>query len=176
MILNPKHRQNIVSDKIFAVSKEYWRLQNILSPTKCWHNQNVGVDKILASTKCWHQQNTHIDKILAPTEILRWQKSRVYKMLAHAWKHLLTVWLCRVYSSWLLPDLADFLLLLPEGVDPTTCSRQVCHCHWPLCFYWRTLSRTVLAYCTCPPCRKGHKYWHRQNISAAKISLIFPKL
>jgi hypothetical protein len=39
-------------------------------------------------------------------------------------KYLLTVWLSRVHSRGLLPDLADDLLCLPEGVDPSTC-RQV---------------------------------------------------
>ncbi len=78
----------------------------------------------------------------------------------------LLFWPGRVRSSWLLPDLADVLLLLPEGVDPSTCSHQVCCCRWPPCFYGRTLSRTVPAYCTGPPCRKRHKYWHQQNIGA----------
>jgi hypothetical protein len=32
-----------------------------------------------------------------------------------------------------------------------------------------------LPHCTDSPCRKRHKYWHRQNIGA-KISLIFAKL
>jgi hypothetical protein len=36
----------------------------------------------------------------------------------------------------------------------------------PHCFYGRTLSRTVPACCTCPLCRKCHKYWGQQNIGA----------
>jgi len=68
-----------------------------------------------------------------------------------------TVWLGRVHSSWLLLDLADVLLRLPDSVDPSTCSRQVWCCHWPPCFYGLTLSRTVPACCTRPPCRKHHK-------------------
>ncbi len=121
---------------------------------------------MLASTKYSRRQNSRVDKILASTKYSCRHNSRADKILAHAREHLLTIWPGRVHSSWLLPDLADVLLCLPEGVDPSTCSRQVCRCHWPPCFYGRTLSCTVPAYCTGPPCRKRHKYWSRKNIGA----------
>ncbi len=89
-------------------------------------------------------------------------------MLAHARKHLLTVWLSIVHSSWLPSDLADVLLRLLDGVDPCTCSRQVSSCLWPPCFYGWTLSPTVPACCSGPPCRKRHKYWRRQSIGACQ--------
>ncbi len=111
-----------------------------------------------------------VDKILASTKFSRRQKSRVNKMLAQAQKNLFTAWLGRVHSSWLLPDLADDLLSLPEGVDSLACSPQVWCCLWSPCFYGRTLSRTVPACCTSQPCRKHHKFWRRQNIGADKIS------
>ncbi len=138
-------QKNIGADKMLALKKY----------SRC---QNVGVDKILALTKCWRQQ------ILALTKFPSRQNSWVDKMLAHARNHLLTVWSGRVQSSWLLSDLADVLLIFPELVDLSTCSRQVCRCHWPPCFYGRTLSCTVWAYCNGPPCRKCHKYWCQQNI------------
>jgi hypothetical protein len=64
---------------------------------KYWRRQNIGADKILAETKYWRRQKY-------------WRR--------HARKHLLTVWLGRVYSSWLLPDLAEDLLLLLEVLIP----------------------------------------------------------
>ncbi len=79
----------------------------------------------------------------------------------------------RVRSSWLLPDLSDVLLLLPEGIDPSTCSRQMCCCWWAPCFYGQTLSCTVPAYCTGPPCRKRHKYWCWKNIGACQDFIDF---
>ncbi len=81
-----------------------------------------------------------------------------------AQKNLLIVWLVRVHSSWLLPDLVDDLLYLPDGVDSLPCSCQVWRCLWLPCFYGQTLSRTVPACCTGPPCRKRHKFRRRQNI------------
>ncbi len=147
-------------------STENIGVDKMLSWTKYSHQQNVGIDKIFASTKYWRQQNTHVNKILVSTKYSCRQNSHIEKMSAQARKYLLTVWLSRVHSCWLLPDLADDLLRLLEGVDPSTCSRQVCRCHCPPCFYGRTLSHTVPAYCTGPPCRKRHKYWHQQNIGA----------
>ncbi len=116
----------------------------MLALTKYSYRQNTGVDKILASTKYSLRQNVGVAKIRASTKYSHRQNPRVDKMLAHAWKLLLTVWPGRVHSSWLLPDLADVLLRIPEGVDPSTCSRQVCRCHWPPCFFGRTFSRTVV--------------------------------
>ena len=103
--------------------------------------QNLGVDKILALTKSWRRQN-----------------------VAQMQKNPLTVWLGRVHSCWLLPDLAEDILRFPDGVALFPCSRQVWRCLWPPCFYWRTFSRTVPAYSTGLPCWKRHKFWHRQNI------------
>ncbi len=144
----------------------------MLALTRCWRRQNTRVDKMLALTNYSRWQITRVDKIIALTEISRQQnprvdkKSSVNKMLVHVQKHLLTVWLSRVHSSWLLPNLADVLLRLPDGVDSSACNRQVCPCLCPPCFYGRTLSRTVPACCTGLLCRKRHKYWSRQNIGA----------
>jgi hypothetical protein len=108
----------------------------ILALTKCWHRQNSLVDKILAltknpcldkmlaSTKSSGRQNVGIDKILASTKY--W---RIWKIFG--WQNVgvevsLLFWIVGVYRSWLYPDLADVLLSLPEGVDLSTCSRQVC--------------------------------------------------
>ncbi len=126
--------------------------------------QNSCTDKILALTKISRRQNSRADKNLASTKISLRQKSRVDKMLAQSQKDPLTVWLGRVHSCWLLPDLAEDLLRLPDGVDPFACSHQVWRCLWPPCFYGWTLSCTVTAYCTGPPCRKRHKFWPRRNI------------
>ncbi len=72
---------------------------------------------MLASTKYSRQQNSCVDKTLVSTKFSHQQNAQVRK-------YLLTVWLSRVHSRGLLPDLADDLLCFPEGVDPSTC-RQV---------------------------------------------------
>ncbi len=100
-----------------------------------------------ALTKYWRRQNLGVDKKLAQTQ-----------------KNPLTVWLSRVHSCWLLPDLDEDLLRLPDGDALFACSRQVWHCVWPPCFYGRTFSLTVPAYCIGLPCWKYHKFWRRQNI------------
>ncbi len=85
--------------------------------------QNSYIDKILMSTKFSHrqkfsgQQNSRVDKNLTFKKVLCQQKSCADKMWAQARKNVLTVWLGRVYSSWFLPDIADDLQRLPEGVD-----------------------------------------------------------
>ncbi len=147
-------RQNISCDK------EYWHRQNvgvdkILLSTKYWRQQNFGVHKILTSTKCWRRQNTRIDKILALTKSSRWQNVGACVEASPYF------WPGRVHSSWLLPDLADVLLRIPEGIDPSTCSRQVCRCHWPPCFYGQTLSRTVVPARHAENCHNigVDKYW-----------------
>jgi hypothetical protein len=134
-------RQNIGADKTLTATK-YWHRQKcscwqkLLASTKCWHLQNVGVnkvlvstnvavDKILVSTKYLHWQNVGVDKILTSTKSLRQQNAGIDKMLAQAQKYLLTFWLGRVCSSWLLPDLAG-VLLLPWRCWSLHCSRQVC--------------------------------------------------
>ena len=181
----------ILTDKILASTK-CWHRQNIggvkiLAASKCWRRQNIGVNKMLASTKYSRRQNVCVDKIFALTKWWRWQNIRVDKMLASTkyppWQNLgvnkswqmrgsisLLFWPGRIHSSWLLPDLADVLLLLPEGVNPSTCS------HWSPCSCGRALSRTVPAYCTGPPCRKCHKYWRWQNIGARQDFTNFAKL
>ncbi len=141
-------------------------MKNLSAATKHWCRQ-----KLLTSTKILRRQNSRVDKNparveknLASTKISRWQKSRVNKMLAQTQKDPLTVGLGRVHSCWLLPDLPEDLLLLPDSVDPFACSCQVWHCFWPPCFYGQTLSRTVPACCTGLPHWKRHKFWLRQNI------------
>ncbi len=96
--------------------------RNLKGATKYWRRQKcLCQQKILTSTKCWGRQDIRIDRMLASTNFLLrqkiWhrQKSSIDKMLAHAQEHLLTVWRGRVHSSWLLPNLADDLLHLPEG-------------------------------------------------------------
>ena len=145
-------------------STEIILIDKNLASTKFSHQQNPCVDKNLMSTKISRWQNSRADKNLASTKILLRQKSHVDKMLAQTQKDPLTVWLGRVHSCWLLPDLAEDLLRLPDGVDPFACSRQVWRCLWPPCFYGQTLSRTVPSYCTGPPCWKHNKFWQRQNI------------
>ncbi len=138
---------NLNTIQILAVTKywcqqnigaEYWRWQNTRVDRIYCRRQNTGVDKILASTKYWCRQNIGVVKILASTKC--WQ--------TQTQKDLLTVWLGRVHSCWLLPDLAEDLPRLTDGIDPFACSCQVSHFFWPLCFYGRTLSRTVPAYFT----------------------------
>ncbi len=143
----------------------------MLAPTEI-----IIVNKIVALTKILRQQKSHADKNLALTKILHQQKPCINKMLAQTQMNPLTVWHGRVHSFWLLPDLIEDLLRLPDGVDPFACSRQVWRCHWPPCFYGRTLSGTLRAYRTGPPCRKRHKFWRRQNISVCLKLLIFAKL
>ncbi len=138
--------------------------QNIGTNGNYWPRQNSRADKILASTKILHRQNSRADKNLASTKISLRQKSRIYKMLVQTQKDPLPVWLGRVHSCRLLPDLAEDLLCLPDGVDAFASSYQLWRCFWPPCFYGWTLSRTVTAYCTGPPCRKRHKFWPRRNI------------
>ncbi len=127
----------------------------MLASKKYWRWQNVGVDKIFALTNYSYRLNVGVDKVFASTKC--WRMPESISLLFRPG---------RVRSSWLFPDLAEVLLLLPVVVDPSMCSRQVCCCCWPPCFFERTLSHTVLAYCTKPPCRKRHKYCRRQNIDA----------
>ncbi len=87
-------------------------------------------------------------------------------MLAQAQKDPLTVWLGRVHCCWLLPDLAKDLLRLPDGF---ACSRQVWRCLCPHCFYGRTFSHTVPAYCTGPACWKRHKFRCQQNMATQAV-------
>ncbi len=83
-------------------------------------------------------------------------------MLAHAWKHLLTVWLGRVHSS--------SLILRPRWWSPTS-PRRCWSLHMqlpsvPLPLATLLLRADSLPHCTSPPCKKRHKYWHWQNIGA----------
>jgi hypothetical protein len=157
------------------VSAKHWRRQN-LSLTKYMRRQKLlASTKILASKKYWRRQNPGVDKILAFTKSWRQQKAGADKMMVQMQKNPLTVWHGRVHSCWLLPDLAEDLLCLPDGVTLFVCSRQVWGCLQLPCFYGRTLS--VPAYCTGPPCWKCHKFWRWQNIGLClKNSLIFAKL
>jgi hypothetical protein len=131
--------------------------------------QNVGADKISMATKYWHrqkllvstkfsqQQNSLDNKILVPTKFSRRQKSRVDKNLA------LTMFGTAESTA---ADFSQTSLKISfiSQIVLITCSRQVWHCLWPPCFYGRTISRTVLAYCTGPLCWKRHKFWRRENI------------
>ncbi len=127
-------------------------LTKLLVSTKYTHRQNVSVDKISASTKCWRRQHISVDKMLASTKSWRRQNVGADKKMAQTQKNPLTVWLGRIRSCWLLPGPAEDLLRLPDSVALFACSRQVRHCLQPPCFHGRTLSCTVLAYCTGPPC------------------------
>ena len=105
----------------------------------------------------------------------RQQNLGVDKKLVQMQKNPLTVWLGRVHNCWLLPDLAEDILRFPDGVALFACSRQVWRCLWSPCFYGWSLSRTVPAYCTSPPCWKRHKFWRRQNIGVGlKFTLFCP--
>ncbi len=89
--------------------------------TKLPLRQNSRVNKIPVSTKSRCRQNLGIDKMLAQTQ-----------------KNPLTVWLGRVHSCWLFPDLAEDLLRLLDGVDLFACCRHAWRL-WLPCFYGRTL-------------------------------------
>jgi hypothetical protein len=143
--------------------QNYWPIK-LLASKKYRRRQNIGVDKILVWTKSWCRQNLGADKIFASTKSLRLQKAGTDKKMAQTQKNPLTVWLGRITSCWLLPGTPEDLLRLPDGVALFACSRQVRHRLQTPCFYGRTLSRTVLAYCTSPPCWKCQKFWRRQNI------------
>jgi hypothetical protein len=96
--------------------------------TKVRHQQNIGVDKILALTKVRHRQNIGVDKMLASTKCCRRQNICVNKILAHAqimYKSSGASSYCfgLAKSAWLIPDLADVLLL--EDVVLSSCSHQV---------------------------------------------------
>jgi hypothetical protein len=74
-------RQNLLT------STKYWRQQNIgvnkiLVSTKCWRRQNVGVNKILTLTKCWRQQNIGVDKISVSTK--SWRRRRMIPLFGSA--------------------------------------------------------------------------------------------
>ncbi len=138
-------RQNIGSDKIHTSTK-------LLASTKYWCQQNVCADKILAFTKYVRQQNPGINKILASTKSWCQQKNGADKMLAQTKKNPHTVWPGRIHSCLLLPDLAEDLLCLPDGVALFACSGQVWRCLQTPCFHGRSLSRTEPAYCTGLPC------------------------
>ncbi len=127
--------------------------------------QNIGAGKIPASTKYLCRQNMGVNKIWASTESWRQQKAGADKKMKQMQENLLTVRLGRIRKCWLLPGPAEELLLLPDGVALFACSRQVRHCLQPPCFYGQTLSHTVPAYCTGPPCWKCPKLWRQQNIS-----------
>ncbi len=168
-----KHKTQLLIPNNHPLPKQnqkYWRWQNIgtykihalkkvLALTKYRRWQNIGVDKILALTKYWRWQNIGVDKILALTKSWRRQEAGADKMLAQTQKNPLTVWLGKVHSCWLLPDLVEDLLRLSDGVALFACSRQVWRCLQPSCFYGQTLSPTVLTYCTSLPCWKHHKFF-----------------
>ncbi len=131
----------------------------LLASTKYWHQQNVGADKILASTKYGHQRTPGIAKILVSTKSWGQQKDVADSKES---SYCLAI---RVHNCWLIPDLAEDLLCLPDGVALFACSGQVWCCLQTPCFHGRSLSRTEPAYCTSLPCWKRHKFWLRQNIS-----------
>jgi hypothetical protein len=123
----------------------------MLTPTKYWCRQKLGIDKTSASAKSRHQQNHGVDKTSALTK---------------CWC-LLLFWPGKVCSSWLLPDLAD--ALLPEGVVLSTCSCPVTGLHG------RTAPRIVPLGCIGQPgctglsCYKSSKYWRQQNIGTSLL-------
>ncbi len=129
-------------------------------------NKIIGVDKIYTSTKYWRQQN------LGSTKTWHRQKAGADRNMAKTQENLLSFRLGRICSWWLLLDPAEDLLLLPfDGVALCACSHQVRHSLRQPCFYGRTLSSTVPAYCTGPPCWKCPKLWRWQNIG---VRLKFP--
>jgi hypothetical protein len=73
-------------DNILISSTKYWLWQNIgikkilASSTKYLHWQNIGFDKILALTKYRRWQNIGVDKILALTKYWRWQNIGIDKI------------------------------------------------------------------------------------------------
>jgi hypothetical protein len=97
IIPNPKHRHNIVGDKLLALtensgdnkipaSTKFRRRQNssvdkIPALTKFLRRQNSGVYKIPVSTKSWRRQNPCVNKISGSTKFRRRQNSGVDKDL-----------------------------------------------------------------------------------------------
>ncbi len=107
------------------MATKYWRQQNIGGERNIWRRKNSCIDKILASLKI---------KNLALTKISRHKNFASTKCWRRRRRIPLLFWLGRVHSSWLIPDLAEDLLRLPDGVDPLACSRQVWRCLWPPAF------------------------------------------
>jgi hypothetical protein len=132
---------------------KYWRRQNIGGDRNYWRRQNSRVDKIPALTKSRRRQNLGIDKISASTKC--WRRHRRSPLL-----------FCTAEST-----AADFFqtslkisyvsLMVLISLHAVT---KYGVALWLPCFYGRTLSRTVPACRTGPPCRKRHKFWRQQII------------
>ncbi len=130
----------------------------MLALTKYLHWQNSRVDKILASTTFLRQQNTRVDKILVSTKFSCQQN-------VGAGAEVSPYCLARQSPQQLTSP-------RPRWCSPTS-PRRCWSLHMqspsmplPLAalLLWADSLRTVLAYCTGPPCRKHHKYWQRQTI------------
>ncbi len=131
--------------------QNFWRWQKYTRRQNYWRQQ-----KYVRRQKYTLQQNYCVDKIskytrrqnMGVNKILGRQKLGVDKKLAQTER-----WCRRRRISFLLGS-AESAACLPLP-----------------CFSGRTLSRTVPAYCTGPPCWKCPKLWRWQNIG---VRLKFP--
>jgi hypothetical protein len=131
-------------DKIWASTNIC--TNKILASTKVIRWQNIGVKKILVSTKFRGWQNIAVDKILALRKYMQQQNvGACADYVQVRWSIFLVFWPGKVRSIWLLPDLADVLLL--EDVVLSSCSHQVTGWHWPPRFYGQTLSALYRIIC-----------------------------
>ncbi len=140
------------------VATKYWRWQK-----HRLRQNNIGAYKTLAPPKCWRRQNNCVDKIIALTKYSCRQKSRVDKNLTSrkCWRMRGSISLLFGPAESTAADLSQTSLMF------SYVSQKVLippHAVAKCAFYGRTLSCTVPAYCTGPPCWKCHKYWRQQNI------------
>jgi hypothetical protein len=140
-----------------------------------------GGDKILASTEMFvSTENIDVDKLLALTKFSRRQKSRIDKNLASTkcWRMRRSISLLFGLAESTAADFSQTSLMISYIsqkvlIPPHAVAKCAFASGRPA--FMRTLSRTVPACCTCPPCRKCHKYWRRQNIGARQDFTDFRK-
>ncbi len=93
-------------------------------------------------------------KSLRPEKIRQMVKSLRPMKIRRMVKSLHPEKIRRISNCWLLPDPADEHVHFLVDVMNLACSLQMRRELWPPWFFGRTLSRTVPAVCTGPPCQE----------------------
>ncbi len=133
--------KNLVHPKFWWMPKP-WRIQNLWRMLKTWRIRNLWripkpwrIPNLWGLQKCWRSRKS------------RWTHWGTALLFRHG----------RIWNCWLLSGLADGLVLLLADVlnhVHVHCTLQVRNGSPVSCFYGQTLSRTVPAACTGPPCFK----------------------
>ncbi len=143
--------------------QKHWRWEKTWRMVKTWHFKNIRqivktwrIQNLRRMVKTWHIQNL---RRMVKTWCLEkyWRLQKCWRSRKRSWTRWRIAWLFRlgrICNCWLLSDPADEHVLLLADVESRTCSLQVKTELPAPCFYGRTLSRTVPAACTGPPCFK----------------------